>query len=269
MEVKYLMENKELILYQKKGRLATIIINRQEKANSVNSEMLKALHESLIDADKDEKVKCIILKSSGDRFFSAGYDLKQVLSDPETAGKIIEWGRKVNETIILMKKPIICQVQGIAIGFGAMLILASDLKIFADRPTEELYLKLPEIEISAFPQTGATILPLLAFGLNFAKRVLLTADEFGLDELKAMNFPTRIFPLEELDSGTLSFAKKISKFQMEFLVFIKSMLTIMDKAYIQKCFDLEEVCGKVAYDTKKKSMSELDDFIKSLSDKFI
>jgi len=261
------MSNQELILYEAKGRFATITINRPEKAHAFNSIMLKEFYNRLIEADKAEKVKCILIKSTGQKFFSAGYDLKEVMADREIANKIIEYGRKVNETMLLMKKPIITQVQGIAVGFGVLMILASDLRIFADRPKEELYLRLPEIAISAFPQTGATLLPLLAFGFSNAKRLLLTSDEMGIEELKGLYFPTRIFPLDQLDAETLSFVKQISKYQTEFLFFIKSMLTIMHKGYIKSCFDLENECANVTY-SGKKTMEELDEFIKNLYKKY-
>ena len=165
-----------------------------------------------------------------------------------------------------IKKPIITQVKGIAVGFGVLMILASDLRIFADRPKDELYLRLPEIAISAFPQTGATLLPLLGFGLTYAKNMLFTADKTGLDELININFPTRVFPLDVIDLETRKFLKILTKHQTEFLFFIKTMLTIMNKAYIKSCFDLEDECGRVAH--AKKSMKELDDFIKNLHEKY-
>jgi len=190
------MENQKLILYEVKGRVAVITINRPDKAHSFNSEMLISLHARLKEADDDEKIKCILLKSTGNKFFSAGYDLKEVTGNPANVAKIQEWGRKVNQTMILMKKPIVAQIQGIAVGFGVMLILASDLRVFADRPKEEVYMKLPELAISAFPQTGATLLPLMSLGFNIAKNLLYTTDKVGLDELKNINFPTRIFQLD-------------------------------------------------------------------------
>jgi len=257
------MDSQDIILYEVKGKVAIITINRPEKAHAFNVNMLKAMHGRLIEADQHEKVKCIIIKSTGQKFFSAGYDLKEVTDDPTNAAKIIEWGRKVNETIVLMKKPVITQIQGIAVGFGVLMILASDFRIFADRIKEELYLRLPEIAISVFPQTGATLLPLMAFGLNYAKNVLFTADKVGVEELKNINFPTRVIALDLLDSEVVSFAKQISKYQTEFLFLMKSMLTIMNKVYIKSLFDLENECGKFAYE-KKKTMKELDDFIKDL-----
>ena len=260
------MSNQELILYEVKGRIATITINRPEKAHAFSINMLQMMHSRLLEADEDELAKCILIKSSGQRFFSAGYDLNEIQGAPEKISEIKEWGRKVNETMLLIKKPIITQVKGMAVGFGALMILASDLRIFAERPKEELYLRLPEIAISAFPQTGATLLPLLGFGLTFAKNMLFTADKAGLKELKNINFPTRIFPLDSIDLETRKFLKVLTKHQTEFLFFIKSMLTIMNKAYIKSCFDLEDECGKLAF--QKKSMKELDDFIKDLYKKY-
>jgi enoyl-CoA hydratase/carnithine racemase len=260
------MSDQELLLYDVKGPLATITINRPDKAHAFNIIMLQTMHSKLLEADEDELVKCILIKSVGERFFSAGYDLMEIQGAPEKISETTEWGRKVNETMLLIKKPIITQIKGIAIGFGVLMILASDLRIFADRPKEELYLRLPEIAISAFPQTGATLLPLLSFGLTYAKNMLFTADKAGLEELKNINFPTRIFPLDSIDLETKKFLKILTKHQTEFLFFIKSMLSIMNKAYIKSCFDLEDECGKVAH--AKKSMKELDDFIKDLHKKY-
>lgn len=262
------MNNEDLILYEVESRIATITINRPDKANSCNVDMLKKIHRSLIEADENEKVKCILIKSKGEKFFSAGYDLKDIQGSPEQARMITEWGRNVNETIVLLKKPVVVQVQGIAVGFGVLITLASDLRVFADRSKEELYLRLPEIAISAFPQTGATFLPLMAFGLTIAKNLLFTTDTVGVQELKNINFPTRVFPLETLEEDTLSFVKQLTKYKTEFLFFIKSMLAIMNKRYIKSCFDLEDECGKVAYEKGKKLMKELDNFIKGLHRKY-
>ena len=257
----------DFILYEVRGRVAIITIDRPEKAHAFSIKMLQSMHGRLIEADQDEKVKCILIKSTREKFFSAGYDLKDIQNSLENAKQIIEWGRKINETMLMLKKPIITQVQGITVGFGVLMTLASDFRIFADRPKDELYLRLPEIAISIFPQTGATLLPLLAFGLSYAKNLLFTSDKVGVEELRNINFPTRVFPLESLEAETLAFAKQLGKYQTEFLFTMKTMLTIMNKAYIKSCFDLEDECGKFAYE-KKKTMKELDEFIKELHKKY-
>ena len=261
------MSNQELILYEVKNKIAIITINRSDKAHAFNNEMLEMMYENLIKADKNEKVKCIIIKATGERFFSAGYDLNAIMADRSIADKIIKLGRKVNYTILTIKKPVITQVQGIAVGFGVLMTMASDLRVFADRPKEELYIRLPELEISAFPQTGATLLPLLAFGFSYGKQLLFTADKVGLEELKNINFPTRVFPLDKLDEETFAFAKKVSKYQKEFSYFTKTMLNIMNKHYIKTLLDMEDECGAVAY-ARNKNDEELDEFIADLYKKY-
>jgi len=258
--------SEELIHYNVKVRIAEITIDRPDKAHAFNVEMLKLLYNYLTEADKDEKVKYVLIKSTGTRFFSAGYDLKQIQGSPENVKQVTDWGRKVNETILHIKKPIITQVQGVAVGFGVLMILASDLRIFADRPKEELYLRLPELAISAFPQTGATLLPLLAFGQSYAKYLLFTADKVGVDDLRNINFPTRVFPLEDLDTKTKEFMRDLVKYKNEFIFTTKTMLSIMNKRYIESCFDLEDECGATAY--ANKSYEELSEFIKNLYKKY-
>ncbi|TXT63606.1 MAG: putative Enoyl-CoA hydratase [Promethearchaeota archaeon] len=259
--------SENLILYETESRVAVITINRPDKANAVNVEMLKEIHAHLIEADEDDRVKIILFKSVGDRFFSAGYDLKEVSGNPENVKLITEWGRKVNETILFSKKPVISQIQGAAIGFGVLLMLASDLTVFANRPKDELYIRLPELFINAFPQTGATLMPLMAFGIKFAKNVLFTNRKIGLEELKNVNFPTKIIPLKNLDEQAFEYAKELAKLKMEFLFTAKAMMTIMNKPYIKSCLDLEDECGAYAYGPKKP-MSDLHEFIQNLYEKY-
>ncbi|MFW9876870.1 MAG: enoyl-CoA hydratase/isomerase family protein [Candidatus Thorarchaeota archaeon] len=66
------MYDQDLILYDIKGRIAIITITRPDKVNSCNILMLKLIYENLIKADQYKKVRCILIKSVGHRFFSAG-----------------------------------------------------------------------------------------------------------------------------------------------------------------------------------------------------
>jgi len=89
-----------------------------------------------------------------------------------------------------------------------------------------------------------------------------------LKELQNINFPTKVFPLDQLDTETLKFAKEISKYQTKFLIFTKQMLRIMDKGLIKSYFDLEDECGKVAYDNNIKNLNEIDEFLKKIYQKY-
>ena len=82
------MSNQELILYEVKNRIATITIDRPEKAHAFSIEMLQMMHSRLKEADEDELAKCILIKSTRERFFSAGYDLKEIQGAPEKINQI-------------------------------------------------------------------------------------------------------------------------------------------------------------------------------------
>lgn len=256
------MSDEDICLYEVKGKLAIITLNRPP-VHAFNLDLMKSLNEKLNQAENDDNVTCILLKSSGTRVFSAGIDIKASKETTlEYHSQVRKYGRDNTEKIITMKKPVVCQIQGSAIGYGMMLLMACDLRIFAERPMEEMFFRFPEIDLGIYPQTGATILPLYAFGLSYAKQLLLTADNIGLEQLKNMNLATRIFPLNALESETLKFSKTLSKRLIPFLFLIKSTLHIMYNKNISRWFDLEDECGKIAY--QKKSVKELDDLIKDL-----
>lgn len=262
-----IMSEEKILYYEVSNRVATLTINRPEVSHSYNWELMNEFYNALINADNDENVRCILIKSTGEKVFSAGIDIKSVSPDDiDRMNNMRKMGRKITETMLLVKKPIIAQVQGSAIGFGFEILMACDLKIFADKNIDQMFFRMPEIAIAIYPQTGATILPLLTFGLPCAKNMLLTADDYELKDLQEMNIPTRIFPPDKLDIETKKFLRTFSKRDYAFSFLMKVSLNIMNKNFIQRCYDLEDECGKIAYE--KKSMKELDDFIKELYKKY-
>lgn len=261
------MSEEEIILYKKRRSIAIITLNRPKMAHAFNWNLMKGLYDALIKAHNNGSIKCILLKSTGENAFSSGIDIRAASADDtEYLMKMRDLGRKVTETMLLMKKPIVVQVQGTAIGFGFEIVMASDLRIFADRPRDEMFFRMPEIAIGIYPQTGATILPLLAFGLSYAKNLLLTSDKIGLEKLKNLNFPTRVFPLDRLEIETKKFMRTFSKRKESFMHLIKSSLTIMNNKTIERWYDLEDKCGELAYESY--SQRELDEIIKDLYDKY-
>ena len=70
------MSEENIILYELKGKVATVELNRPAAAHSFNQDLMKKLYTKLVEADEDERVKCILLKSTGNRMFSAGIDIK-------------------------------------------------------------------------------------------------------------------------------------------------------------------------------------------------
>ena len=261
-------ENNDKVLYEVKNKVARITINNPP-VHVCDLDVMKGIYEGLDKADNDEKVKCVLLKSTGTRLFCAGIDTK-IFTEAKSAEYMQEFSKYTRSSVLKayqMKKPIVCMVQGSAVGYGMMIMYACDLRIFADRPIEEMFFKMPEIELGLYTQSGASVGPLLNFGLSYAKNILLTGDKFGLEQLKNMNFPTRIFPLEELESKTEEFLNDFVKYKEPLMYLIKSTLTLMNNKHIDRWFDLEDEAGDISRSTRK-SMKEWDEIIQDLYKKY-
>lgn len=262
-------ENDDKVLYEVRPKYAVISINNPP-VNACGRDVMKGIYLALEKANNDPKVKCVVLKSEGTRLYCAGIDTT-VFTQGKSQEYMLEFQKytRLNTlTMYKMKKPIINIVQGSAVGYGMMMMFACDLHVFADRPIEEMFFKMPEMELGLYTQAGASVGPLLNFGLKYAKNILLTSDKFGLEELKNMNFPTRIFPWDEnFEKNWVEFVEGFAKNKEAMMYLIKSTLHIMNDKYIERWFDLEDEAGDLSRG-KKKSMKEWDEVIQDLHNKY-
>jgi enoyl-CoA hydratase/carnithine racemase len=257
------MSENEFVHYEVKKKYAEITIDRPP-VHALNLTVLKGIYNSLIKADNDPKVSCILLKSTGTRLFSAGLDLKQNLADfgPEAGREFSEVVRNIPEKMLLMKKPIVTQIQGHAIAMGMILFMSSDLRIFADRPKEEMVFRMPEVVEGMLTRAGSSVTPTISFGLDYAKNILFTGDDLGLEDLPP-RYATRVFPLEKLESETQKFMEKLSKLKKSTMWVVKTKLNIYNKNYISRCFDLEDEAA-ITLEGKTFAMDEWDKKLEDL-----
>jgi len=264
------MSDNDLVLYEVEKKVAIITLNRPP-VNAFNLHLLRALYEKLVMADDDNKVKCLVIKSSSTKAFSAGMDMK-MLSDPanltpEIMGEVLKHNIEISKKMITMKKPIITIVNGTAIGFGMMLVMASDLRIFADRPFPETFFHMPEMALSMYPRALCMYLILRNFGLTFGKNIFLSSEKFGLDKLKNINYPAKVFPWDEnFENNCNEYVKKIAKYKESNMFLVKSTMTLMHNKYIERWLDLEEESFQVA--AKKRPGKKWDEFIQHLFDTY-
>ena len=256
------MSDNDVVLYEVKKRYAEITINRPP-VHALNLPVMKGIYNSLIKADNDPKVRCILLKSTGTRLFSAGIDIKQNFADygPEGGREFSEIIRNIPEKMLTMKKLIVVQVQGSAIGFGMILFMASDLRIFADRPFPEMFFKMPEVEEAMNTRAGSSVLPTLTFGLDYAKSIMFTSDRLSLQDLPP-RYASRVFPLENLEIETQKFMEKFAKQNKSIMWVLKTKMNIYNKKYISRCFDLEDEATK----TLENKIFDMDEWDKKFED---
>ena len=264
------MSENDLVLYEVKNKVATLVMN-SPSVNAFNLPLLRALHEKLVMADDDNKVKILVIKASGTKAFSAGMDMKMMSNPanltPEDVKDLLKHNILIVKKMILMKKPIICIVQGTAIGFGMMVVMASDLRLFADRPFPEMFFNMPEMALSMYPRALCMYLILRSLGLTFGKNIFLSSEKFGLEQLKNINFPAKIFPWDEnFEKNCNEYVNQIAKYKESNMFLVKSTMTLIHNKHIERWLELEEESAGVA--SRKRPGKKWDEFIQHLFDTY-
>ncbi|WP_421943592.1 enoyl-CoA hydratase/isomerase family protein [Pedobacter sp.] len=181
----------QLVLYNVADRIATITINRPEKRNALNPELIAELTETFIRASEDEDVKIVVLNANGGTF-SAGADLEylQQLQNNTFEENVADSNnlKRLFTTIYYLPKVVIAQVEGHAIAGGCGLATICDI-VFA---TPESNFGYTEVKIGFVPAIVSCFL-VQKVNETIAKEILLTGKTFNAEQAlayKLINFVT-------------------------------------------------------------------------------
>lgn len=157
------------ISHEKKDDLAIITLSRA-KSNAINDAMLVELTQIVNEAADDENVRGIVLASDQPRFFSGGFDVKEVFAyDREQMrdffGRFIDLYEKLHR----LPKPVVAAVGGHAFAGGAFLVLTADLRIFAQG---DFGFALNEINFAVVLPSGMVRMAIDAVGIRHARDLL-------------------------------------------------------------------------------------------------
>jgi enoyl-CoA hydratase/carnithine racemase len=206
----------ETILYEKRGPVVTVTLNRPETINAINPQMTAELHGALDEADADETVRAIILTGAG-RGFSAGFDIARRPDGRSSldatgveVGEYIKrwWARDRDSVTELMHlwhltKPVIAAVHGWVMGGGFWYALASDITIAADNSV----FAQPEVRYVS----NTTFLFAALAGWKAAHRYGLTGDHFDATEALRLGIVNEVVPAAELLPRARALAERIAK----------------------------------------------------------
>lgn len=181
----------ETILYETRGAVASITLNRPQRLNAMNAAMLRELHLAMDAAEADESVRAVVLSGAGAGFCS-GFDLKEQ-AEARPAG-VAQWrGLLRRDFDAIMRfwhspKPTIAAVRGACLAGGCELALACDITVAA----EDAIFGEPELRFGA--GIVVLLLPWLA-GPKRAKQLLLTGeDRLDARRAEAMGLVNEIVP---------------------------------------------------------------------------
>ena len=148
------------LLVEQRGALLWVTFNRPEKANALTAGMLQGAADAIVAAGNNAEVRAVLFSGAGERFFSAGVDVREKPEDGDMAAhkeRRSAAHAALQDALLEVPKPVVAVLNGTAIGGGAMWALLADACIAVD--TAEL--SLPEIDIGIATFSGANILEVL------------------------------------------------------------------------------------------------------------
>jgi len=196
------------LLYEKKGRIAYVTLNRPEARNAMNFAVWDGLVKAWIDIRDNPDVWAAVVTGAGDKAFSAGQDLKEVVEwmkkpvDQRPAQPVPE----INPMRGLQTwKPIIAAINGICTGGGLELAMACDIRIAADSAR----LGLAEVKQSVIPGNSGTqkLIRLVPFAK--ALEMLMTGDFIDAQEAYRIGLVNKVVPYDQLMTEAEKLAHQI------------------------------------------------------------
>ncbi|MGA7098152.1 MAG: enoyl-CoA hydratase/isomerase family protein [Acidimicrobiia bacterium] len=194
----------ETVLTEDHGVIRRLVLNRPEKLNAMNAEMVETLSTALADAASDDHVRVLIISGAG-RSFCAGYDLsEEAPADPESAREGL--GRSLERLLEIFDhpKPVVAQVHGHCLAGGCDLMMMCDLAV----ASEDATFGQPEIRFGS--AVVAHVMPWL-IGARRAKEYLLTGDD-RMSALRALDLGlvNRVVPGSQLETETMRLARSLA-----------------------------------------------------------
>ncbi len=235
------------ILFEIKGSIATITLNRPEKFNAFNTEMASTFKETLDKCEKDNSIRCVQITGAG-KAFSAGQDLSEVI-DPNGPGlkKILsENYNPIVKRIRNLSKPVVAVVNGVAAGAGANIALCCDVVIAAASASFiQAFSK-----IGLIPDSGGTyFLPRLV-GFQKASAIMMLGDRIMAPEAEKIGMIYKFFPDEIFYNEAEKIVFTLSQLPTRGLALTKQALNFSLEKKFDQQLEIEDELQQEAGATK-------------------
>lgn len=188
------------------GFVAEIILNRPGKLNAITPDMASKIEQLCRDIDRDERVRAVLLRGTGERAFSAGSDLGSLAAYPSAWAfrNRVEYATAIRN----LRKPVIVALKGWVLGGGAEMSLSADIRV-AGRSAK---LGFPEVKRGWVGGGGASqLLPRLV-GYGQAMRLLLLGEPIEAEEAFRLGLVEFLVEDDEVDAKARAIATGIAGF---------------------------------------------------------
>jgi enoyl-CoA hydratase len=246
----------ETLLYEVREGVALITLNRPERMNTLGGSMKDELRSAFFEhAREDESVRAVVLTGAGERAFCAGADIKERAVHSPTLPEFHLRQKATHElfrAIESFEKPVISAINGVALGGGLELALATDIRIAAATAK----FGLPEARIGALPAAGGTQrLPRLV-GPAWAKQLMFSCESIDTERALSIGLVTQVTAPGALLPTAFEMARRIAANAPLSIRFIKHAVDMGLQTGIEAGLEYERFAAAivVASEDRKEGM---------------
>ncbi|HMB28973.1 MAG TPA: enoyl-CoA hydratase-related protein [Blastocatellia bacterium] len=194
------------VMYEKKGAIAYVTLNRPKVLNALNQQTWEDLRAAFEDAREDAEVRGVILTGAGDKAFIAGADIGELANVTAVeAQKSSSYGQEVLDFIEDLGKPVVAAVNGFALGGGCETAMACTIRV----ASENAKFGQPEVKLGVIPGGGGTQrLPRLV-GKGRALQLILSGEMIGAQEAYRIGLANEVVPAADLITRAEAILKQI------------------------------------------------------------
>jgi enoyl-CoA hydratase/carnithine racemase len=196
----------ENVLYDKKGPIAYVTLNRPKVMNALNKAAISELRLAFEDARDDSAVRGVILTGAGEKAFAAGADIVEIANNTAVeAEQATRRGQGLTDLIENLGKPVIAAVNGFALGGGCEMAMACTIRIAA----ESAKFGQPEVKLGVMPGYGGTQRMPRLVGRGRALKLILSGDIIDSAEAYRIGLVDELAPDAQLIERAETVLKKI------------------------------------------------------------
>ncbi|WP_061538573.1 enoyl-CoA-hydratase DpgD [Collimonas fungivorans] len=235
------------VLYEKRGRVAHITLNRPNLLNAMDVRMHEELADIFDDFESDDDLWLAVLTGSGDRAFSVGQDLKELVARTAAGIRPSSFGSKgapgwprLTERFNL-SKPIIARVNGFALGGGFELALACDIIVASDNSV----FALPEAKLGLIAGAGGVFRLTRQLPMRTALGYLMTGRHFGAARAYELGLINDVVSKSQLDECVVGWTDDILRCAPLSVRSIKQVALVTRELPLPEAFDRSYQCEEV------------------------
>ncbi|MCW0437421.1 enoyl-CoA hydratase/isomerase family protein [Xanthomonas sacchari] len=195
------------VLADTQGAIRILTVNRADKLNALNRQVLQALDAAFAAAADDPQIRVVVLTGAGEKAFVAGADIAEMNELTPVQGRdFSQLGQHLMRRIERMPKPVLAMVNGFALGGGLELAMACHLRVAA----EGARLGQPEINLGLIPGFGGTQRLLRLVGRAAALELCLLGAPIDAARALQLGLVNRVVAAGELQATTLQLAQQLA-----------------------------------------------------------